>query len=124
MALTGGRLLLPHVNAPTGTRLRVRVQAHDVILAREAPQGISALNILPVTVTGLRRGEGPGVVVQLACGDQTMLARITRRSAEALALAPGLACHAILKSVAIAPSDVWIAGPTQPADDGDGHQGA
>ena len=35
-----------------------------------------------------------------------VLARVTRRSAEALGLAPGVSCHAIVKSVAIAPEDV------------------
>ena len=41
---------------------------------------------------------------------ERLLARITRRSARALEIAPGLACYAILKSVAIAPEDIWIAG--------------
>ncbi|WP_417771840.1 molybdenum ABC transporter ATP-binding protein [Stappia sp.] len=109
IAIAGGRLLLPQLDAPEGTNVRVRVQAHDVILARDAPTGLSALNVLPVRITALRRGEGPGVVVRLDCGGALLLARVTRRSAEALRLAPGLECHAILKSVAIAPSDVWIA---------------
>ncbi len=91
--------------------MRVRIQAHDVILAREAPSGLSALNILPVTITDLKRGEGPGVVVRLACAQDHLMARVTRRSADALALAPGLSCHAILKSVAVAPGDVWLAEP-------------
>ncbi|MCA1243268.1 molybdenum ABC transporter ATP-binding protein [Stappia stellulata] len=105
----GGPLLLPRIAAPEGTRVRVRIHAHDVILAREAPAGISALNVLKVTVAAVRAGEGPGMVVQLDAGGERLLARITRRSARALEIAPGLACYAILKSVAIAPEDIWIA---------------
>jgi len=103
-----GPLVLPRVDAPEGTPVRVRIQAHDIILARKRPQEISALNVLDVRISDLRVGEGPGVVVQLEAGGDRLLARITRRSAEVLALEPGLACHAILKSVAVAPSDVWV----------------
>ncbi|WP_343079887.1 molybdenum ABC transporter ATP-binding protein [Ostreiculturibacter nitratireducens] len=106
LAVSAGRILLPRISAEPGTRLRVRIPAHDVILSRARPEGLSALNILPATVTGVKRGEGPGVIVQLRAGEDLILARITRRSAEALALEPGTDCHAIVKSVAVAPADV------------------
>ncbi len=104
--ISGGKLLLPQVDAAPGTRIRVRVLAQDVILSRTAPQGLSALNTLPVSIIALRGGSGPGVIVQLQCGTDRLLARITRRSAEALGLAPGDAAHAIIKSVSIAHVDV------------------
>ena len=110
LAVAAGRLLLPQVAAPAGTLLRVRILAHDVILARSRPEGLSALNILPALVTLVHQGDGPGVLVQLDAGGDLLLARVTRRSAEALGLAPGVACHAILKSVAVAQSDVGRAG--------------
>lgn len=103
---SGGTLLLPHVNARVGARLSVRIPAQEVIVARSRPDGLSALNILPATVTAVRLGDGPGAVVQLRVGDDLILARITRRSALALELAPGLDCYAILKSVAVAQADV------------------
>lgn len=108
LTVSAGRLLLPRLAVAPGTRLRVRIPAQDVILSRARPEGLSALNILPATVTGLRRGEGPGVIVQLRAGDDLILARITRRSAEALGLEPGAECHAILKSVAVAQADVGM----------------
>jgi molybdate transport system ATP-binding protein len=77
-----------------------------VILSRSRPEGLSALNILPATVTALRIGEGGGALVQLRTGSDLLLARITRRSAEALALAPGVEVFAIVKSVSVAQSDV------------------
>jgi molybdate transport system ATP-binding protein len=40
-------------------------------------------------------------VVQLACGDSLLLARITARAADALHLAPGAAVWAQVKSAAL-----------------------
>jgi molybdate transport system ATP-binding protein len=47
-------------------------------------------------------GGGPGVMVHIAVGDQEILARITRRAAEQMALKPGDTVHAILKSMSVA----------------------
>ena len=102
----GGDLWLPRLSAPVGTALRIRISAQDVILARTRPEGLSALNILAATVTDLRVGDGPGALVQLAIGQDRLLARITKRSAEALGLQPGSAVFAILKSVAVAQTDI------------------
>ena len=44
--------------------------------------------------------------VQVALGEEHLLARITRRSAEALALEPGVAVHAVVKTVSVAQSDI------------------
>ena len=103
---SAGALLLPRIDAPLGTTLRIRIHAQDVILSRSLPVGLSALNILPATVTALRLGDGPGALVQMRAGDDLLLARITRRSVEALSLAPGVAVFAVLKSVAVARGDV------------------
>lgn len=108
IAVSAGRLLLPRVSAETGTQLRIRIAAQDVILSRDRPEGLSALNVLPATVTALHLGEGPGVAVALRAGDDALLARITRRSADALGLAPGVRCHAVMKAVAVAPEDVGL----------------
>lgn len=106
LAISAGRLFLPHVDAPVGAAVRVRIHAQDVMLARTRPEGISALNILPAKVAEVRQGAGPGVLVQLAAGDDRILARLTRRSANALELAPGVDCFAVVKSVAVPQGDV------------------
>ena len=103
---SAGPLLLPRIEAAIGTRLRVRIHAQDVILSRDRPIGLSALNILPATVSDLRVGEGPGALVQLRAGDDLLLARITRRSAATLDLRIGTTLFAILKSVSVARDDV------------------
>ncbi|WP_273522044.1 molybdenum ABC transporter ATP-binding protein [Rhodosalinus sediminis] len=102
----GAALFLPRLAQEAGAAVRVRVAAHDVILAREAPRGLSALNVLPGTVREVRAGEGPGALVALDTDAGRLLARVTRRSVAALALAPGVAVHAIVKTVSVAPGDV------------------
>jgi len=99
-------LFLPRIVHAVGRRLRVRIAANEVLLSREQPVGLSALNILPGTVAHVRPGEGPGAIVSVETVAGTVLARVTRRSADALGLVPGASCHAIIKAVAIAPEDV------------------
>ncbi len=106
LSISGGRLFLPQTDGAIGARTRVRILAHDVILSRPRPEGLSALNILPVRILALHGGSGPGVIAQLQCGDDRLLARITRRSADAMGLRPGDRAHAVIKSVSIARVDV------------------
>ena len=101
-----GPLWLPRLSAPVGSTVRVRVLAQDVMLATSRPTGISALNILPAVVAEVRLGDGPGALVQLSLGGETLLARVTRRSAIALALTPGCAVFAVLKAVSVAQENV------------------
>jgi molybdate transport system ATP-binding protein len=109
--LAGGRLLLPRVGAGPGARIRVRIAAQDVLLSTVPPEGLSALNVMACTIAALRQGEGPGVLAQLDCGGDVLLARITRRSAEALALRPGMPVFAVIKAVSVAQADVGQTGP-------------
>lgn len=106
LALDRGRLTLPGNLGPVGRTLRLRIPAQDVILALTPPAGLSALNVLPVTVVSLVAGQGPGVAVGLACGQDRLLARITRRSASAMGLAEGMEIFAILKATAVSPQDI------------------
>ncbi|MEM7598496.1 MAG: molybdenum ABC transporter ATP-binding protein [Pseudomonadota bacterium] len=106
----GTALFLPRLDRDPGASVRLRVAAHDVILSRTPPTGLSALNILSGTVKSIRDGDGPGALVALSTPAGTCLARITKRSAAALDLAPGAECCAIIKTVAIAPED--IGGPS------------
>lgn len=115
LATAAGRLWLPRIADAAGATLRVRIMAQDVILSRDRPVGLSALNILQGTISDLRVGDGPGVMVTLAVGEDRLAARITRRSAEALGLAPGQTCHAVIKSVAVAPDDIGTGLRASPA---------
>ncbi len=105
----GCALFLPRLPQRPGARVRLRIAAHDVILSRDLPLGLSALNILPGTVREVRAGDGPGAIVALDTPAGRVLARVTRRSALALGLEPGVSAHAVIKSVAVAPTDIGSA---------------
>ncbi len=105
-----GPIFLPRIDAPIGTRLRVRIMAHEVILSRDRPVGLSAQNILPAVVRAVVPGDGPAVTLRLALGPDEILARITRRAAADLALVPGDPVHVILKAMSIARDHIGIPG--------------
>ena len=96
----GGTLLVARLAEPPGTRVRVRVRAEEIMLALEEPRGISANNVLRSTVVRLSERAGQADV-QLQCGATRLVARITGASAARLALMPGLAVYAIVKSVTV-----------------------
>jgi molybdate transport system ATP-binding protein len=99
LAFDGGTLAAM-TGAGMGTRLRLRLSADDILIALVAPQGISANNVLPVTI-GEIRIKGDFAEVTLAAGAAHLLARITAASACRLALAPGLAAYAVIKAVTV-----------------------
>jgi molybdate transport system ATP-binding protein len=96
----GGTLTVPRLRFPLGTPVRVRVRARDVMLAIEHPKGLSALNVLPVTIQALGDGNGHVVDVYLDAAGTRLIARITRRSVSQLGLVPGQAIYAVIKSIA------------------------
>jgi len=98
----GGPLFLPGVEGAPGAQVRVRIMAHEVILSRARPEGLSAQNILAGTVARIVAGKGPAVTVHIAIGDHEIIARITRRAGDQMGLQPGDAVHAIVKSMSVA----------------------
>lgn len=97
----GGQLTVPRHQARLGATVRVRIQARDVSLTLSQQSGTSILNILSATVITLS-DEGPGqTMVVLQVGQERLLARLTQRSAKALALHPGQTVWAQIKGVAI-----------------------
>ncbi|MBC7435690.1 MAG: molybdenum ABC transporter ATP-binding protein [Bdellovibrionales bacterium] len=103
LAFAGGTILLPNqgLERPAGTAVRLRMQARDVSLTLARQEGTSILNIFAATVVALSDDSPGQVMVALDAGDARLLARVTRRSADALRLAPGLVVYAQVKGVAI-----------------------
>ena len=105
IGFTGGALWLGQVPAEVGERVRVRVPARDVSLVRRPPAESSILNVLPVVVDALH-DAGATTMVGLHC-DGTgepgprLLARITRKSRDALALQVGDRLFAQVKGVSL-----------------------
>ena len=110
VTVPGGRLFIPRHSGATGGQLRIRIEAQDVILSREAPKGMSALNILRGRISAIRTGDGPGAMVQIDLGGAFLLARVTQRSLKAMELQMGQEIHAIAKTVGVAPSDIGAVG--------------
>jgi molybdate transport system ATP-binding protein len=99
----GGVLLVPRLDRPLQAKLRVRIRADDVILARAHPQAISANNILSAEVLGAPTQHGTHTDVRLRCGGVKFMARITHASFSRLSLRDGDAVFAIVKSIAMDP---------------------
>lgn len=109
LSVSAGTLFVPRIGAAPGALLRIRILAQDVILSLQKPDGLSALNAFPVLIEEIRSGEGPGVALALKAGQDRLLARVTRRSANTMALKPGMRCYAIMKSVALAQENIGTA---------------
>ncbi len=102
LEFAGGSLWVSHRDSPVGQRLRVRVPARDVSLALDPPARTSIQNVIAATVVEISAESPPGqVTVKLDASGAPLLSRVTRKSAERLALAPGLKVHAQIKSVAL-----------------------
>ncbi|MFO1154074.1 MAG: molybdenum ABC transporter ATP-binding protein [Rhodospirillales bacterium] len=101
LRFAGGELVVPRIAAAVGDRLRARIRARDVMLALDRPNGISAINVLPAEVSGVRLEPSPFAEVQVRVGTVPLVARITRHSASRLDVARGRRLFVVIKSVAI-----------------------
>jgi molybdate transport system ATP-binding protein len=101
LAFPGGSLTVTKLSQAIGAPLRVRIRAEDVMLAREEPRAISANNVLPARIEGVRLDTQSHADIRLDCGGTKILARITQASLKRLALEPGAQVFAIVKSVTV-----------------------
>jgi len=103
--LAGQRLVLPHIDAAPGTRLRLHVRARDVALALHRVDAISIRNQLEGRVLRIdaeAAGAHAEVLLDLAAPGAApthLRARITREAAAALGLAAGQPVWALVKGV-------------------------
>jgi molybdate transport system ATP-binding protein len=85
-----------------GHPVRVRILARDVSLAITRHSGSSIQNILPGVVEALADDTHPALaLVRVSVGGVKVVARLTRRSAHGLGLAPGQIVYAQIKAVAL-----------------------
>lgn len=98
----GGSLWTRDRGLPAGRRVRVRVLARDVSLAREPPGRSSIQNVLQGRVDAVADDDHPGLVlVRVHIGDVRLVARLTRRSAVGLGVVPDQELWVQIKSVAL-----------------------
>jgi molybdate transport system ATP-binding protein len=99
-----GPIVVPRVALPEGAAVRVRVRARDVIVAAERPEATSVQNALPAVVRSVAADpDGPFATVLLDAGGSDLAARVTRRSADRLGLAPGARVWALVKAASLSP---------------------
>jgi molybdate transport system ATP-binding protein len=98
---SGGRITIPRAAMQVGDRARLRIAARDVSLTLEHQASTSILNIFPAMVDDIADEGSAQVTVRLVAGEAPLLARITRKSADELAIRPGKRVYAQVKSVAL-----------------------
>lgn len=95
----GGLLYVSVRDAPIGARVRVHLLARDIILATQAPCGLSVRNALEGRIVTLSEDEQEAVLVKVDVGDTTVLARVTQDAVDSLRLRPGMNVWALVKAV-------------------------
>ncbi len=101
------RLRVPGISVESGIDVRIRIQARDVALAIQQPQGLSIRNVLDARILKIEHYGEILAEVLLDVGGQQLRSSITREAAEELHLQQDIAVYALIKSVAI---DVGLAG--------------
>jgi molybdate transport system ATP-binding protein len=101
LSFAGGEFLVARTPLIAGLSVRLQILARDVSVTLERQVGTSILNIFPAEVHSVSEESAAQVTVGLDVGGVPILSRITRRSAEALDLAPGKQVFAQIKSVAL-----------------------
>lgn len=101
----GLSLLATGIEASSLDQVRLRVFARDVSISLSYTEDSSILNILPATVQRIQTTNTSQVLVSLEVGESdsqiSLLAKITKKSAEHLALQKGSSVFAQIKSVAV-----------------------
>ncbi|PCJ71408.1 MAG: molybdenum ABC transporter ATP-binding protein [Rhodobiaceae bacterium] len=108
-----GTLTAPEISGAPGQHIRLRLHAHDIVLASAAPDGLSIRNVIAGEV-GTMTEAGPAQIDVLVRpfgpdGTPTLWARVTRRAVEEMNLQPGMPIWALLKAVVLA-SDIDLDG--------------
>lgn len=95
-------LWVPLVQAAAGTEVRLRIRARDVTLATAPPQGISTRNVLAGTLVEVNAEADTAYAETLVdIGGARLRARLTRKAADELGLAPGADVYALIKSISL-----------------------
>jgi len=90
----------PLCDAAVGSFVSVGFYADDVLIALEAPMGISARNVMPCEVSQIH-ALGHDVVADLRIGAAMIRARLTPGAVRELGLEPGSRAVALVKTAAI-----------------------
>lgn len=98
----GGELYLPDAGEVLNRQYRVRIPASDVSISLTNNPNSSILNRLEACIVRIEhQDDQPTSLIHLRLGNQTLLSRITHKSAHQLKLEPGKQVWVQIKSAAI-----------------------
>lgn len=101
-AFSGGELCLADSGCAVGDEVRLHIPAKDVSIALSTEDKSSIANRIKAVVDHVQiEPERATAMVRLRCGDEFILACVTRRSVAELSLDVGQSVYAQIKSVAI-----------------------
>jgi molybdate transport system ATP-binding protein len=107
ISVAGGAVVIPGRRGPVGASRRLRIGALDVSFVRGQPSSTTILNCLPVEILSVTPQDGAAIQMNIvAClgaegSGARIVARVTRKSQEALGLSRGVRVFAQIKSVAL-----------------------
>ena len=96
---SGGEVWVP--GSHVSSQARLRISASDISLSRVAAESSTILNILPATIEATATESASTELVRLSLGDDSLVARITRRSVQQMELQVGDKVYAQIKSVIV-----------------------
>ena len=98
----GGSVWMRDAGLPVGKAVRIRILARDVSLATSEPQNTSIQNQLRGSIQSISPDAHPSqIMVVMKCGAEELMARVTKRAVDELALQVGQSVWAQVKSVAL-----------------------
>lgn len=95
--LDGPRLVVPFHNRAPGRRLAVEIRGDEVLLAKGPIEGLSARNVIAGTVERIVP-HGPEAEVLVRTGGVLWIVSVVAPAVSALALAPGVPIHLVVKA--------------------------
>lgn len=101
LRFSGGAMQVGGTPLPEGQSVRLRIMAQDVSITLSPHENSSILNVCPAVIEAVMPCGEAQVTLLLAVGENRLLARITRLSADKLGLEEGQQVYAQIKSVAL-----------------------
>lgn len=106
-----GMFWVPGIRGRLGAAMRLLVRASHVSLGSAGAAQLSILNQLPVRVVAVQP-RSSDQLIQLEAGGATLWALLSHRAVRRMAIVPGLACVALVKSVSVLAADEQSAAST------------
>jgi molybdate transport system ATP-binding protein len=96
-----GELKVQACGIAAGATVRVQLLARDIIVSTQMPQHLSVRNSLRGVISEVTGDDAHTDLIAIDIGGTDVLARVTKAATRELALEPGMAAWALVKSVSL-----------------------